>query len=88
MINFWRIKIFLKNKNKNNLKNKIINILKLSSDSKDIEVDSFSILLLIDQLENEYNTEIELDDFDIKKASKMKYLLIILKKKLTLNGVG
>ena len=61
--------------NKNNLKNKIINILKLSSDSKDIEVDSFSILLLLDQLENEYNIEIELDDFDIKKASKMKYLL-------------
>ncbi len=68
--------------NKNNLKNKIINILKLSSDSKDIEVDSFSILLLIDQLENEYNIEIELDDFDIKKASKMKYLLDYFEKKV------
>ena len=68
--------------NKNNLKNKIINILKLSSDSKDIEVDSFSILLLIDQLENEYNIEIELDDFDIKKESKMKYLLDYFEKKV------
>ena len=42
---------------KSKLEKKIIEILKISSNSNNIELDSFSILLLVDQLETLYNIE-------------------------------
>ena len=69
------------------LENKIIEILKISSNSNNIELDSFSILLLVDQLETLYNMELDLADFDIKKAKSVKHLVNYFEKKIS-DGMG
>ena len=69
------------------LKKKILHILKLGNTQKNYEIDSFSILILVSQLENEYNIELSLDDFDVKKANKIDYLTNYFQDKIK-DGMG